>query len=78
VCLVVVLQGQVSVQGIGAINSFPVDITFKDYKYSFLVTKVAPDKLRLKLGDQVSPSGDHNTNRDHIPCPRLSLHAHPP
>lgn len=46
-------QGQVSVQGIRSINSFPVDITFKDYKYSFQVTKIAPDKMRLTIGDQV-------------------------
>jgi len=46
-------KGQVSVQGIRSINSFNVEITFKDYKYVFQIVRVAPDRFSLKCNDQV-------------------------
>lgn len=46
-------KGQVATQGISSINNFPVEITFKDYKYSFQVNKISPDSYKLTLGDQV-------------------------
>lgn len=44
---------QVAIQGIRSINSFPMEITYKDYKYTFHVTRIAPNELRLAINDQV-------------------------
>ena len=29
-----------------------MEITYKDYKYSFQITKIAPDRLRLSINGQ--------------------------
>lgn len=46
-------QPQVAIQGIRAINSFPMEITYKDNKYTFHVTRIAPDRIRLAINGQV-------------------------
>jgi hypothetical protein len=43
----------VAIQGIRSINSFPMEITYKDYKYTFHATRIAPDRIRLAINDQV-------------------------
>ncbi len=45
-------KGQVAINGIRSINAFPMEITYKDYKYSFHVTRVAPDRIRLAINGQ--------------------------
>jgi acetyl-CoA carboxylase/biotin carboxylase 1 len=46
-------KGQVSVGGIPGINSFNVEVAYKDTKYPFHVERVAPDVYQLKCGDSL-------------------------
>ena len=46
-------KGQVSVASIPAINSFDIEIAYKDIKYSFHVDRIASDVYRFKIGNNV-------------------------
>ena len=46
-------KGQVSVAGIGAINSFELEIAYQDTKFNFHVDRIAADVYRFKLGNNV-------------------------
>lgn len=43
-------KGQVSVGGLASMNSFDIEIAYKDIKYGFHVELVGPDVYRLTLG----------------------------
>lgn len=43
-------KGQLSVQGIEALNTFPIEITYRDVKYEFTVNRLAPGIFRLEIG----------------------------
>merc|ERR1711988_1072734 len=45
-------KGQVSTSAIKDIKSFPLEITYKDYKYSFQVEKTSPENFELSMNDQ--------------------------
>jgi len=49
-------KGQLALGGLDAINSFPLDITYGDTKYNFMVTRTAPDALRLALAGNAASS----------------------
>ena len=45
-------KGQVSTGGIPGINSFDLEIAYKDIKYPFHVERSSPEVYRLTLNDQ--------------------------
>merc|ERR1719284_307611 len=45
-------KGQVSTAAIKDIKSFPLEITYKDYKYSFQIEKTSPENFELSMNDQ--------------------------
>jgi acetyl-CoA carboxylase/biotin carboxylase 1 len=46
-------KGQLGTQGVETLNSFPVEITYRDTKYEFNVTRFAPGMLRFSIGNTV-------------------------
>mmetsp|Transcript_26894 Transcript_26894/g.75704 ORF Transcript_26894/g.75704 Transcript_26894/m.75704 type:complete len:1855 (+) Transcript_26894:1371-6935(+) len=44
-------KGQLSIQGIENMNRFPIEITYQDVKYEFMVSRFAPGMFRMQIGD---------------------------
>jgi acetyl-CoA carboxylase/biotin carboxylase 1 len=47
-------KGHVSAASIPSINSFEVEIAYKDIKYAFQVERIASDVYRLKIGNMLT------------------------
>ena len=49
-------KGQLSVSGVAALNSFPVEISYEGVKYSFKVTRSSIDSFVLEINGQQIPT----------------------
>lgn len=44
-------KGQLGTQGVASLNKFPVEITYRDVKYEFDVSRFAPGMFRFSIGN---------------------------